>query len=70
LATTKSVKKGRAITMTLTIDQSGRLLSLVNQIEALLTEVEVEGAEEILDELYMLVTKVYEQFPALDKDEE
>jgi hypothetical protein len=28
------------------------------------------GAEEILDELYMLITKVFERFPQLDKEEE
>jgi hypothetical protein len=28
------------------------------------------GAEEILDELYMLTTKVFERFPQLDKEEE
>jgi hypothetical protein len=50
--------------------QSDRLLHLITGIEQLLTEVNEEGAEEILDELYMLITKLFEQFPQLDKEEE
>jgi hypothetical protein len=50
--------------------QTARLIPLVTGVEQLLTEVDEEGAEEILDELYMLITKLLEQFPQLDKDEE
>lgn len=49
---------------------SDRLLHLITGIEQLLAEVNEEGAEEILDELYMLITKLFEQFPQLDKEEE
>jgi hypothetical protein len=50
--------------------QSDRLVQHITEIEQLLTELDEEGAEEILDELYMLITKLFEQFPQLDKDEE
>ncbi len=50
--------------------QSDRLVQLITGVEQLLTEVDETGAEEILDELYMLVTKVFEQFPQLDREEE
>ena len=50
--------------------QSDRLVQLVEGVEQLLTEVDEEGAEEILDELYLLITKLFEQFPQLDRDEE
>ncbi|MBD2463347.1 hypothetical protein H6G89_20145 [Oscillatoria sp. FACHB-1407] len=50
--------------------QADRLLQHINGIEQLLTEVDEAGAEEVLDELYMLITKLFEQFPQLDKDED
>ncbi|WP_181357280.1 hypothetical protein [Stenomitos frigidus] len=50
--------------------QSNRLLQHITGVEQLLTEVDEEGAEEVLDELYMLITKLFEQFPHLDKDED
>ncbi len=50
--------------------QSDRLVHNITAIEQLLAEVDDEGAEEILDELYMLITKILEQFPQLDKDED
>jgi hypothetical protein len=50
--------------------QSDRLLQHLTGIEQLLTEVDEAGAEEILDELYMLITKLFDQFPQLDKEEE
>ncbi|MBW4418314.1 MAG: hypothetical protein KME13_03690 [Myxacorys californica WJT36-NPBG1] len=50
--------------------QSDRLEQYSNGVEQLLAEVDEAGAEEILDELYMLITKVFEQFPQLDKDED
>ncbi len=50
--------------------QSDRLVHLITAVEQLLTEVDEGGAEEILDELYMLITKVFELFPQLDKEEE
>ncbi len=51
-------------------EQSDRLVQHSSGVEQLLTEVDEEGAEEILDELYMLITKVFNQFPQLDKDED
>lgn len=51
-------------------EQSDRLVQYSSGVEQLLTEVDEEGAEEILDELYMLITKVFNQFPQLDKDED
>ncbi len=50
--------------------QSNHLVRLITGVEQLLMEVDEEGAEEILDELYMLITKVFEQFPQLDKEED
>lgn len=50
--------------------KSDRLEQYRNEVEQLLAEVDEEGAEEILDELYMLITQVFEQFPQLDKDED
>lgn len=50
--------------------QADRLVQHISEIEKLLAEVDEDGAEEVLDELYLLVTKVLEQFPQLDKDED
>jgi hypothetical protein len=50
--------------------QSDRLEQYSNEVEQLLAEVDEEGAEEILDELYILITQIFEQFPQLDKDED
>lgn len=50
--------------------QSNHLVQHISGVEQLLAEVDEEGAEEILDELYMLITKLLEQFPQLDQDED
>ncbi|MDX2217227.1 MAG: hypothetical protein SFY66_28425 [Oculatellaceae cyanobacterium bins.114] len=50
--------------------QSDRLVQHITGIEQLLTGVDEAGADEILDELYMLITKLFEQFPQLDREEE
>jgi hypothetical protein len=50
--------------------QSDRLIQHITGVEQLLTEVDEEGAEEVLDELYLLITKIFDQFPQLDKDED
>lgn len=50
--------------------QSDRLMQHLAGVEQLLTEVDEEGAEEVLDELYMLITKLFEQFPQLDRKED
>ncbi|MDX2228306.1 MAG: hypothetical protein NW220_01620 [Leptolyngbyaceae cyanobacterium bins.349] len=50
--------------------QRDRLIQHISGIEHLLTEVDEPGAEEILDELYLLITQLYEQFPQLDREEE
>ncbi|XHX78858.1 MAG: hypothetical protein RBJ76_02690 [Stenomitos frigidus ULC029] len=49
--------------------QSQQLLSLINGLEALIADTGQEGAEAVLDELYVLLTKIYDQFPELDTDE-
>ena len=49
--------------------QTDRLMQHLAGVEQLLAEVDAEGAEEVLDELYMLITKLFEQFPQLDQDE-
>lgn len=54
----------------LTRQQSDRLIQHVTGVEQLLTEVDEAGAEEVLDELYMLITKLFEQFPQLDKNDD
>jgi predicted metal-dependent enzyme (double-stranded beta helix superfamily) len=51
-------------------EQSDRLMQHITGIEQLLTAVDEEGADEILDELYMLITKLFEQFPQLDREED
>lgn len=56
--------------MALDTSQSEQLLSLISTIEGLTIATDAEGAEEILDELYLLVTKIYERFPELDQEEE
>lgn len=50
--------------------QSDRLVQSISGVEQLLTEVDETGAEEILDELYLLITKLLEQFPQLDEEDE
>lgn len=50
--------------------QSDRLMHYITGVEQLLTEVDEAGAEELLDELYLLITKLFEQFPQLDKNED
>ena len=54
----------------LTRQQSDRLIQHVTGVEQLLIEVDEAGAEEVRDELYMLITKLFEQFPQLDKAED
>ncbi|HIK14732.1 MAG TPA: hypothetical protein IGS53_05495 [Leptolyngbyaceae cyanobacterium M33_DOE_097] len=50
--------------------QVDRLMAHIEGLENLLTEVDEQGADEILDELYLLITKLFEQFPQLDQDED
>lgn len=50
--------------------QTDRLTQHISGIQQLLTEVDEAGAEEILDELYLLITQLFEQFPQLDRDED
>jgi hypothetical protein len=50
-------------------EQSQQLLSLINGLEALIAGADQDGAEEVLDELYVLLTKIYDRFPELDTDE-
>lgn len=56
--------------MALDTSQSQQLLSLISAIEGLTAATDAEGAEEILDELYLLVTQIYERFPELDREED
>jgi hypothetical protein len=49
--------------------QSDRLVQAITGVEQLLVEVDEAGAEEILDELYLLMTKLLDQFPQLDQEE-
>jgi len=50
--------------------QVDRLMEHIEGLENLLTEVDDQGADEILDELYLLITKLLEQFPQLDQDDD
>jgi len=50
--------------------QVDRLMGHIEGLENLLTEVDEQGADEILDELYLLITKLFEQFPQLDQDDD
>jgi hypothetical protein len=50
-------------------EQSQQLLSLIHGLEALIAGADQDGAEEVLDELYVLLTKIYDRFPELDTDE-
>ncbi len=56
--------------MALQEEQADRLQVLVTQIDLLSTETDESGAEEILDELYLLVTNLLDRFPNLDTDDE
>ena len=55
--------------MAFNLEQNNRLILAVAQFEDLLAEADEDGAEGILDELYMLVTKVLDRFPNLDNDD-
>ena len=50
-------------------EQSEQLLSFLSGIEVLLSATDQDGAEEILEALYELVSKIYDRFPELDTDE-
>jgi len=63
-------KTGWRVVMSLDDKQSQHLLSLINGLEILISATDQDGAEEVLDELYVLLTKIYERFPELDTDEE
>ena len=56
--------------MTLTSEQNDRLILTVAQVEQLMTEVDEQGAEAMLDELYLVITKLLERFPNLDNDDD
>jgi hypothetical protein len=56
--------------MALTPEQNDRLILTVAQVEKLMAEADEEGAEAVLEELYLLITKLLERFPNLDKDED
>jgi len=56
--------------MALTPEQNDRLILTVAQVEKLMAETDEEGAEAVLDELYLLVTKLLERFPNLDNDDD
>lgn len=56
--------------MTLTLEQNNRLILAVAEFDQLLAEANEDGAEAIVDELYLLVTKVLEKFPDLDKKDD
>lgn len=55
--------------MSLTADQTDRLDSLIAELTKLVSTTDQEGAGEILESLYMLITEVYEKYPALDVEE-
>ena len=61
--------KGVSMSIGLEDEQSQQLLSLINGLEELIAATNQDGAEEVLDELYVLLTKIYERFPELDTDE-
>lgn len=61
--------KGANMSTGLEDEQSQQLLSLINGLEELITVTDQDGAEEVLDELYVLLTKIYDRFPELDTDE-
>ena len=61
--------KGASMSSGLEDEQSQQLLSLINGLEELIAGADQDGAEEVLDELYVLLTKIYDRFPELDTDE-
>ncbi len=61
--------QGTSMSTGLEDEQSQQLLSLMNGLEALIAATDQDGAEEVLDELYVLLTKIYDRFPELDTDE-
>ena len=56
--------------MALTPEQNDRLILTVAQAEKLMAETDEEGAEAVLEELYLLITKLLERFPNLDNDDD
>lgn len=54
--------------MPLSDEQSDRLQSLIRELDTLASD--EEAAEEVLDEIYLLVTTIYERFPNLEIDDE
>lgn len=47
-----------------------RLQSAINDIDALSAEVGAEGSFEIIEELYLLITKMIERYPELELEDE
>lgn len=56
--------------MPLNSQESDHLQRLITELENLVVATDEAGARDILDEVYLLVTKIYEQFPQLDTEEE
>jgi hypothetical protein len=50
-------------------DGRDRLQRAIDDIDALSGEVGAEGSFEIIEELYLLVTKILERYPELEEDE-
>lgn len=54
----------------LTATDRDRLQSAINAIDALSTEVGADGSFEIIEELYLLITKMIERYPELELEDE
>lgn len=54
--------------MPLTDEQSNQLQQLMAELQAL--ALDPEAAEAVLDEMYLLATRIYERFPDLELEDE
>lgn len=54
----------------LTAAERDRLQSAINTIDTLSSEVGAEGSFEIIEELYLLITKMIERYPELELEDE
>jgi hypothetical protein len=53
----------------LTPEESDRLQQALNQLDRLSVEVGADGSFTIIEELYLLITKILERYPELELDD-
>jgi urate oxidase len=53
----------------LTTEESDRLKQALDQVDRLSTEVGADGSFTIIEELYLLITKILERYPELELED-